>query len=372
MGIRRPYGVTVEVLKLLFKAVRDINQHEISLVPCNPHSTLPMLWDMELIEDEQRKLMGAYIDNVEAHAWNDKCAWHFTVATTVDLLYMIQKNYNRDIMGNGGLRVGYKQLEVILKVLDVSITMKEPVAVISKGSKYDDSNRCIEEIISRLSEQGLRDYDKSQIEIEWRKVTDPSNDNIYAMMGVIMCEKEVYDTLANDLILLNNSKDITMHPHTGRWVIYSGRDDEIQPFTMKAGIKTQIEYRNQQEIIIISGMALFDLENDIPEFMGNGEKNITEKTIIRLFCQGLGSRDESGRSPFEMMYRKSKNEYVVTSTRSRHSRALAYFREGHFKADMHSWYKGDMKLQRLTTINVHLNIYHPNEVKRTILPIAVG
>eukprot|EP00956_Cyclotella_meneghiniana_P003286 scaffold3976_cov45-Cyclotella_meneghiniana.AAC.16 len=43
MGIRKPYGVTVEVLKLLFEPVRDINQHEISLVPCNPHSTLPML-----------------------------------------------------------------------------------------------------------------------------------------------------------------------------------------------------------------------------------------------------------------------------------------------------------------------------------------
>eukprot|EP00956_Cyclotella_meneghiniana_P003285 scaffold3976_cov45-Cyclotella_meneghiniana.AAC.15 len=327
---------------------------------------------MELIEDEQRKLMGTYIDNVEAHAWNDKYVWHFTVATTIDLHYMIQKNYNRDIMENGGLQVGLKQLEVILKVLDVSTTMKEPVAVISKGSKYDDSNRCIEEIISRLSEQGPRDYDKSQLEIEWRKVTDPSDDNIYAIMGVIMCEKEVYDTLANDLILLNNSKDIAIHPHTGRWVIYCGRDDEIQPFTMKAGIKTQIEHRNQQEIIILSGMALFDLENDIPELMGNGEKNITEKPIIRLFCQGLGTRDESGRSPFEMMYRKSKNEYVVTSTRSRHSRALAYFREGHFKADMHAWYKGDRKLQKSTMINVHLNIYHPNEVKRTILPIIVG
>eukprot|EP00956_Cyclotella_meneghiniana_P036136 scaffold122103_cov69-Cyclotella_meneghiniana.AAC.1 len=53
MGMRRPYGVTVEVLKLLFKAVRDINQHEICLVPCNPHSILPMIWDLELIEDEK-------------------------------------------------------------------------------------------------------------------------------------------------------------------------------------------------------------------------------------------------------------------------------------------------------------------------------
>ena len=155
----------------------------------------------------------------------------------------------------------------MLKVLDVSITMKEPVAVISKGSKYDDSNRCIEEIISRLSEQGSRDYDKSQFELEWRKVVDPSDDNIYAMMGVIMCDRDVYDTLAIDLIRLNNSKDIDIHPHIGRWVIYRGRDDEIQPFAMKAGIKTQIEHRNQQEIIILSGMALFDLENDIPELM---------------------------------------------------------------------------------------------------------
>ena len=105
MGIRRPYGVTVDVLRLLFKSVRNINQHEISLVPCNPHSTLPMIWDMALIEDEQKKLMGTYIDNVEASAWNDKCEWHFTVATTIDLLYMIQKNYNRDIMGNGNLQL---------------------------------------------------------------------------------------------------------------------------------------------------------------------------------------------------------------------------------------------------------------------------
>eukprot|EP00956_Cyclotella_meneghiniana_P035895 scaffold119227_cov43-Cyclotella_meneghiniana.AAC.1 len=106
MGMRRPNGVTVDALKLLFKAVRDINQHEICLVPCNPHSTLRMIWDLELIEDEQRKLTGNYIDNIEAYAWNDKNVWTFTVATTIDLHYMIQKNYNRDIMGNGGLQVG--------------------------------------------------------------------------------------------------------------------------------------------------------------------------------------------------------------------------------------------------------------------------
>eukprot|EP00956_Cyclotella_meneghiniana_P014732 scaffold22183_cov41-Cyclotella_meneghiniana.AAC.5 len=372
MGMRRPYGVTVDALKLLFKAVRDINQHEICLVPCNPHSTLPMIWDLGLIEDEQRKLTGNYIDNIEAYAWNDKNVWTFTVATTIDLHYMIQKNYNRDIMGNGGLQVGLKQLEVILKVIDISTSMKEPVAIISKGSKYDDNNRCMEELISRLSDQGQRDYEKSQFDIEWRKVTDPSDDNIYAMMGVIMCDRDVYDTFANDLILLNNSKDIAIHPHTGRWVLYRGRDDDRQPFTMKAGIKNQIEHRNQQEIITLSGMALFDLENDVPELMGNGEKNITEKTILRLVCQGLGSRDKSGRSPFEMMYRKSKDEYVLVSTRSRHDRSLAYFREGHFKEDMHSWYKGNRKLQQSTMINVHLNIYHPNEVKRVILPIIVG
>ena len=39
---------------------------------------------------------------------------------------------------------------------------------------------------------------------------------------------------------------------------------------------------------------------------------------------------------------------------------------------MHAWYKGDRRLQTSTMINVHLNIYHPNEVKRTILPIIVG
>eukprot|EP00956_Cyclotella_meneghiniana_P014808 scaffold22325_cov22-Cyclotella_meneghiniana.AAC.1 len=90
--------------------------------------------------------------------------------------------------------------------------MKEPVAIISKGSKYDDNNRCIKELISRLSDQGQRDYEKSQFDIEWRKVSDPSDDNIYAMMGVIMCDRDVF---ANDLILLNNSKDIAIHPHTG-------------------------------------------------------------------------------------------------------------------------------------------------------------
>eukprot|EP00956_Cyclotella_meneghiniana_P008010 scaffold10676_cov49-Cyclotella_meneghiniana.AAC.1 len=73
-----------------------------------------------------------------------------------------------------------------------------------------------------------------------------------------------------------------------------------------------------------------------------------------------------------MMYRKSKDEYVLVSTRSRHDRSLAYFKEGHFKEDMHSWYKGNRKLQQSTMINVHLNIYQSNEVKREILPIIVG
>lgn len=100
MREKRPYEVTVETLKLLFTCGSiGVLQHEICLHPQNANSVLPKLWDMELIESKRLKLMGNYIKNWEAQPWNNKNVWEVTVETTMDLLYLIQKSYSRDIVG---------------------------------------------------------------------------------------------------------------------------------------------------------------------------------------------------------------------------------------------------------------------------------
>ena len=75
MGGKRPSDITVQILEELFSSVRGVLQHEICLLPQNPHSTYSKIWDMNIIESERIELMGNYIENWESQSWNDKHLW---------------------------------------------------------------------------------------------------------------------------------------------------------------------------------------------------------------------------------------------------------------------------------------------------------
>eukprot|EP00956_Cyclotella_meneghiniana_P013846 scaffold20285_cov51-Cyclotella_meneghiniana.AAC.1 len=186
MGGKRPSDITVQILEELFSSVRGVLQHEICLLPQNPHSTYPKIWDMNMIESERVELMGNYIENWESQSWNDKNLWEIIVESTMDIHFVIQKSYSMDLMGNSKLQKHLKEMGVTLKVLDVDTSSKVPAAIISRSSRYDDINSCIKEIVERLSDHAKIDITTAQVDIEWRRVSLPSNEDVYAMMGVIL------------------------------------------------------------------------------------------------------------------------------------------------------------------------------------------
>eukprot|EP00956_Cyclotella_meneghiniana_P010262 scaffold14167_cov51-Cyclotella_meneghiniana.AAC.1 len=129
MGEKRPSDITVQILEELFSSVRGVLQHEICLIPQNPHGTYSKIWDINLIESERIELMGNYIENWESQPWNDKHLWEIIVESTMDIHFAIQKSYSRDLMGNAKLQKHLKEMGVTLKVLDVDISTKVPAAI---------------------------------------------------------------------------------------------------------------------------------------------------------------------------------------------------------------------------------------------------
>ena len=63
MGVKRPSEITVLILEELFSSVRGVLQHEICLLPQNPHSTHPKIWDTNMIKSGHVELMRNYIEN---------------------------------------------------------------------------------------------------------------------------------------------------------------------------------------------------------------------------------------------------------------------------------------------------------------------
>eukprot|EP00956_Cyclotella_meneghiniana_P001864 scaffold2041_cov37-Cyclotella_meneghiniana.AAC.5 len=207
MGEKRPSDITIQTLNGLFTAVRGVLQHEICLVPQNPHSTYPKIWDMDLIDSERIELMGIYIENLESQPWNDKHLWEIIIESTIDIHFATQKSYSKDLMGSAKFRNQLKEMGVTLKVLDVDISTKVPAAIICRSSKYDDINSFIKELVERLSDHAKLDIETFQIEIEWRQVSLPSNEETYAMMGVILVAPKLVEKVAQKLIDLNRMKD---------------------------------------------------------------------------------------------------------------------------------------------------------------------
>eukprot|EP00956_Cyclotella_meneghiniana_P019236 scaffold32809_cov47-Cyclotella_meneghiniana.AAC.1 len=155
---------------------------------------------------------------------------------------------------------------VTLKVLDVDTSTKVPATIISRSSRYEDINSCIKELVERLSDHAKIDITTSQVDIEWRRVSLPSDEDVYAMMGVILVTPALLETVAPKLIDLNRMKDPHTQFYTGRWTFYRGVENEEKPFQMKAGILGQKEYRKNIELFSVTGMAAFNFEDTIPEF----------------------------------------------------------------------------------------------------------
>ena len=326
---------------------------------------------MDLIKSERIELMGNYIVNWESQPWNDKHLWEIKVESTMDIHFAIQKSYSSDLMGNAQLQKHLKEIGVTLKVLDVDTSTKVPVAIIRRSSRYDDINSCIKELVERLSDHAKFDIERSQIDIEWRRVSLPSNEDVYAMMGVILVTPDLLDKVAPKLIDLNRMKDPNSQFFTGRWTFYRGVENEEKPFQMKAGILGQKEHRKNIELISVTGMATFNLEETTPEFISIGKRNDADLTVMQLIKRGVATNDIVG-IPFETIFKKSKDEYIFEGTRQRYDRMMKYFESGSFKVNIETWFKSDRCLERNKTITMTANKYSGSTVTRTSIIIEVG
>eukprot|EP00956_Cyclotella_meneghiniana_P020003 scaffold34834_cov63-Cyclotella_meneghiniana.AAC.3 len=274
-------------------------------------------------------------------------------------------------MGNAKLQKHLKEMGVTLKVLDVDISTKVPAAIICRSSRYDDISSCIKELVKRLSDHAKIDIETTQIDIEWRKVSLPSDEDIYAMMGVILVTKEILETVAPKLIDLNRMKDPNTQFYTGRWTFYRGVENEEKPFQMKAGILGQKEYRKNIELFNVTGMATFNLEETIPEFTSFEKRNDADLTVMQLIKRGVATNDIVG-NPFETIFKKSKDEYIFEGTRQRYDRMMKYFEGGSFKVNMETWFKSDRCLERHNSLKMTANKYSGTTVTRISIEIEVG
>eukprot|EP00956_Cyclotella_meneghiniana_P031088 scaffold80644_cov23-Cyclotella_meneghiniana.AAC.1 len=317
-------------------------QHEICLISQNQHGTYSKIWDMDLIESERIELMGNYIENWESQPWNDKQLWKHL-----------------------------KEMGVTLKVLDVDISTKVPAVIICRSSRYDDITSCIKELVERLSDHAKIDIEISQIDIEWRRVSLPLYEDIYAIMGVILVTQDLLEKVAPKLIDLNRMKDPNTQFYTGRWTFYRGLENEEKPFQMKAGILGQKEYRKNVELFSVTGMAAFNFEETIPKFTSFGKRNDADLTVMRLIKRGVATNDIVGR-PFETIFKKSKDEYIFEGTRQRYDRMMKYFEGGGFKVNMETWFKSERCLERHNSVKMTANKYSGATVTRISIEIEVG
>eukprot|EP00956_Cyclotella_meneghiniana_P037055 scaffold134078_cov60-Cyclotella_meneghiniana.AAC.2 len=183
-------------------------------------------------------------------------------------------------------------------------------------------------------------------------------------MGVILVTPYLLDKVAPKLIDLNRMKDPNTQFYTGRWTFYRGVENEEKPFQMKAGILGQKEHRKNVELISVTGMATFNLEETTPEFISIGN-------VMQLIKRGVATNDNVG-SPFETIFKKSKDEYIFEGTCQRYDRMMKYFESGSFKVNIQTWFKSDRCLERNNTITVTANKYSGSTVTRTSTIIEVG
>eukprot|EP00956_Cyclotella_meneghiniana_P019751 scaffold34270_cov26-Cyclotella_meneghiniana.AAC.1 len=144
------------------------------------------------------------------------------------------------------------------------------------------------------------------------------------MMGVILVIPALLETVAPKLIDLNRMKDPHTQFYTRRWTFYRGVENEEKPFQMKAGILGQKEYRKNIELFSVTGMAAFNFEETIPEFTSVENRNDADLTVMQLIKRGVATNDILG-SPFETIFKKSKDEYIFEGTIQRYDRMMKYF-----------------------------------------------
>eukprot|EP00956_Cyclotella_meneghiniana_P008352 scaffold11188_cov43-Cyclotella_meneghiniana.AAC.3 len=232
-----------------------------------------------------------------------------------------------------------KTLNIMLKIIDVEESNLEPAALVVRMIKYYDEKTCLNELYDRLRETSSYEIEEGNIQIRWGPVSTPSDETMKTVMGTIMAHKTIAESLTDKLIDLNNTPHQEIYPHTGMWIFYRGKEDDMSLNTMKDGIRAQRDYMEQTETITVGGLGNYRLDEIRPAMKINRQGNSANHTAAQLIVlEDIITKDgKFEASPFDGVYRKPNGNYVFTGNRRNTTKMREYFREGTFLSSITFW-----------------------------------
>eukprot|EP00956_Cyclotella_meneghiniana_P016205 scaffold25490_cov68-Cyclotella_meneghiniana.AAC.3 len=212
-----------------------MEQHVLALCPFNPSSKEVKLLNKEAVVKKNTG-WSDYIGNIDHVTWQKKLQIEIIIETSLDIAYVLNVTSVRSSPECEAFNNEMKTLHSMIKIIDVEESNLEPVALAVRMNKYYDEKVCLNEIQERLRETSSFEVADGSIQLRWGPVSTPSDPETTIVMGTIMAHRSIASTLTDKLLDLNNTPHHELHPHTGMWMFYRGKEDDMLLNTMRDGI----------------------------------------------------------------------------------------------------------------------------------------
>eukprot|EP00956_Cyclotella_meneghiniana_P024498 scaffold49256_cov25-Cyclotella_meneghiniana.AAC.2 len=288
--------ITKTIVCKLMSLAKNMENHVLALCPFNLSSKESKIWHKEAVV---KKATGwsDHIGNIDHVTWQKKLQIEIIIETSLDIAYVLNVTSARSSPECESFNNEMKTLNSMLKIIDVEESNLEPAALVVRMIKYYDEKTCLNEIHDRLRETSSYEVDEGNIQIRWGPVSTPSDETMKIVMGTIMAHKTIAESLTDKLIDLNNTPHQELYPHTGMWIFYRGKEDDMSLNTMKDGIRAQREYMEQTETITVGGLGNYRLDEIRPAMKINRQGNSANHTAAQLIVLNIDDPAPAPASP---------------------------------------------------------------------------
>ena len=124
--------------------------HPFTVHPVQYASNEPTLYDVEEMESRKADLEGIYITNITTEGWSNVLKFRIRVATTLDLIHLLNRTAQYNVSPNLTLEKQLSKLSTVISVISQNRCERNGIIGISASTQLDNRDRARHEIVKLL------------------------------------------------------------------------------------------------------------------------------------------------------------------------------------------------------------------------------
>ncbi len=222
---RNIFATLMSILKAIKPIVEGFG-HPLTIHPVQQATDDPTIYDLDGLEEMKADLEGRYVTNISTEGWGNTLKFRIRVATTLDLIYMLNRTADYNVTPTETLEKHLSKLSTVVSVLSQDRCSRTGIIGIAGSTQLDHRPKASHEIIKLLKQEANFDIAPDKFVLLSGKAQFP--DEMVVPHDFTGCAEQVNcliilsdDDIAEDLRAALLSIDMPYNPSKGYQEIWN-------------------------------------------------------------------------------------------------------------------------------------------------------